>query len=238
MKRASFVVGACLALIACSDDPYQDFSHPVSPSSPPPPTGFVLFGTVRGEDGLPVPGATAEVVAGRDSGQSVVSNANGYFRFVGVSGWLTVRVYKDGYDRFLQTFNVDADLAFEVKLPRVELADTLRLGQTVQASVKSDAPPCDPIRWDARAPCRTFLITPRTSGLLVVTITWSGGPELDATLVDGRGEYVAYSNDVPGEEVSLAAGLDAGKTYVLRVNSYYSGQIFLVRAEFQGADAP
>jgi len=239
MKRAALVLGACLALLACSGDPYQDHSHPVSPSTPstppPPPATFVLFGTVRDMDENPLAGATAEVVTGRSANLTAISNANGYFSFTGVAGDVTLRVYKEGYDRFLKTFTVAADMAINVDLPRVELADTISLGHTIQSSVGPDAPPCDPVRWDARAPCRTFLIPRSTSGLLVVTITWSGDPELDATLVDSREQYVATSVDAPGDELSLSAWLEAGKTYVLRVNSYYARQIFLLKAEFQAA---
>ena len=240
MKRAPLVLGACLALMACSDDPYQDHSHPVSPPTPPSPAPpapatFVLLGTVRDMDGKPLSGATAEVVRGGSVSVRVTSNADGHFSFAGIAGTVTVRVYKDGYDRFLQTYIVETNMAIEVELLSVELADTISLGHTIQSSVRPDAPPCDPVRWDAKAPCRTFLIPRSTSGLLVVTITWSGGPELDATLVDGREAYVATSVSGPGEEISLSAWLEAGTTYVLRVNSYYSGQIFQLRAEFQSA---
>ena len=240
MKRAPLVLGACLALIACSDDPYRDYSHPVSPTSPPappppPPATFVLFGTVRDMDGKPLPGATAEAFRGGAASLTAISNANGHFSFTGITGTVTVRVYKEGYDWFRQSYTLAGDLAIEIELPQVELADTISLGHTIQASVRPDAPPCDPVQWDAMAPCRTFLITRGASGLLVVSISWNGDPELDATLVDPRGNYVATSVDVPGDEITLSAWLEAGKTYVLRVNSYYSGQIFLLRAEFQSA---
>ena len=236
MKRLSLLLAAGIAVAACSGDEAPGYTRPVSPTAPKTPT-FVLFGWVRDTEGAFIRGANVEIVAGPHAGRTATSNVWGSFSITGVSGMLTVRVFKEGYDRYVKTLTVSGDSAIEVALERVERADTIRLGQTIQATVESDAPPCDPIRWDAKAPCRRFHFRPSKDGLFVATISWSGGPELDATLVLENGEYVATSDDAPGEEVSLAAALDAGKLYVLRVNSYYSGQVFLLRAEFREAEA-
>jgi len=237
MKRPSLLLAACVALVACSSDEISSYTHAVAPPQLPPPT-FVVFGTVRDSGGAPIAGATAVLLAGEAMVRTATSNAAGHFSFTGVAGTVTVRVFKEGFDLYASTITVSADVVIEVRLGRVDLSDSIRLGQTIRSTVQPDAPPCDPIRWDARAPCRKFTFQPLTNGLLVITISWHSGPELDATIVRQNGEYVATSVDGPGGEISLAAGVDAGQTYDIRVNSYYSGQDFLLRAEFKEAAAP
>lgn len=111
-----------------------------------------------------------------------------------------------------------------------------RLGQTIQSTVSADAAPCDPVGWDALAPCRPFSFTAPQSGFLVIVISWNGGPELDATIVEPNDRYLASSTQGPGaEDITLTAAVEANVRYEIRVNSYYSGQVFLLRADLQSA---
>lgn len=234
MKRAMTLLAVGIATIACGDDPNRAPTQPVSPPVRPPTPTFVLFGTVRDEDGRPITGAIARLATPPYKGQAAISNAGGYFSFAGIAGPLTVTVYKDGYDRSMATVTLNADLALEFRLNPVEPSDSLLFGRTFQSSVVSGSIPCDPVRWDARAPCRRFDFTPPKTGLLTIVISWDGEQELDATIVSKNNQYVATSFENPGYQLILAAKVDANTTYEIRVNSYYSGQLFLLRADFSG----
>jgi Carboxypeptidase regulatory-like domain len=233
MKRAFISLAVCATLMACSDDPIREPTRVVAPAPPPATPMFVLFGTVRDENGETVSGATAVIGTGPFQGRSAISNANGYFSFVGVSGSMWVQVFKDGYDRYTLALTVAADFALDVRLSKLIAADSIQLGQAIRSAVSTGDPPCDPIRWDARAPCKRFPFTAPSNGTLVIYIMWSGDPELDATMVDAQGQYVATS-DAPGFDTArLVAPVEAGRSYEIRVNSYYGGQVFNLKAALE-----
>ncbi len=223
MRRVSLLIAACWTAMACAgEEPL-----PVAPPPPPPPAlpTFVVFGTVQDEAGAPLPGATADDVTG---GRSDITDDNGYFSFTGVRGPLTVRVRKDGYETFSQYLaSVSGDIALNIRMFRVL---EIVLGSTIHAMVDWSMPPCDPIRWDAQAPCRRFEFTAPFSGTLVLSISWAGGSELDATMVRND-DYIATSTSVGLETVAMSAFVMAGVTYEIRVNSYYGSQVFDLRAD-------
>ena len=227
MKRISLLVAAAGILMTACDKP----EDPVGPVSTPVRPSFVVFGVVRDTAGLPVSGATAEIVEGRFQGWIQISNDDGYFSFTGVSGLITIRVWKDGYERYVQTLVVTADLVLEISLSSVEPIDELALGRTIRSNVPADAPPCDPVGWDAQAPCRRFLFTAPSSGELTIRIWWAGYPPLDATMMAPSGDYLAASAESGFEEIVMNAFVTAGETYEVRVNSYYEYQVFNLRAD-------
>jgi len=227
MKRLSLLIAACGIVMACAGE------EPTAPVAPPPPPAtplptYVVFGTVQDEAGAPLSGAVADLVG---LGRSSISNDNGYFSFTGVRGPMTVRVGKDGYETQSRYLNVTADLAFSVKLLRVQTSEDIVLGQTIRSTVSEGARPCDPIRWDAAAPCRRFGFTAPFSGLFVVSISWNGGSELDATMMNPNDTYLATSTESGFEQITLVAIVEAGVRYEIRVNSYYGGQVFNLRAD-------
>ena len=233
MKRISLLVAAAGILMTACDKP----EDPVGPVSTPVRPSFVVFGVVRDTAGLPVSGATAEIVEGRLQGLIRTSNDDGYFSFAGVSGLITIRVWKDGYERYAQTLVVTADVVLEIRLWSVEVIDEgegigeMALGRTIRSAVPADGPPCDPVRWDAHAPCRRFSFTAPSSGQLTIRIWWAGGPPLDATMMAPNGDYHAASEESDIDEIVINAFVTAGETYEVRVNSYYGYQVFNLRAD-------
>jgi len=87
------------------------------------------------------------------------------------------------------------------------------------------------VRWDAAAPCKTFHFRAPTSGILVITIWWESLPELDATMVTRDDAYVATSIPAGESALALAGPVVAGIVYEIRVNAYYGGQVFTLRAD-------
>ena len=227
MKRLSLLIAAGGIVMACAGE------EPTVPLAPPPPPAtplptYVVFGTVQDEAGAPLSGAVADLVG---LGRTSISNESGYFSFTGVRGPMTVRVGKDGYEPQTRNLNVTADLAFSVKLSRVLLSEEIVLGQTIRSTVNESAPPCDPIRWDAMAPCRRFGFTAPFSGVFVVSISWNGGIPLDATMMNPDDTYLASSRDSGFGQITLVATVYSGVRYELRVNSYYGRQEFDLKAD-------
>jgi hypothetical protein len=95
-----------------------------------PPGTFKVAGAVR-EAGLPVPGATVEVV---DNPATAVTDASGAYRFYGLAGDILVRVAKEGYKpqstRLTVTANQTVDFALEAVSPAQDLRGTYGLTLT------------------------------------------------------------------------------------------------------------
>jgi hypothetical protein len=219
----------CGALLTACNDPVEPL---LLPPPPPPPPGFVVMGIVEMEDGLPLPGATAELLRGGSFPDlSAVTDSIGRFAFGGISGPATVRVTKSGFTGEARYLEVTEPVFFRLRLARLLPDAILTLGDTISATVQAGAPPCDPTGWDAEAPCRRFHFTAPASGKLLVAITWQGSPEIDAALVHVRGGYVGISVSAGYERVLLDATVVMGQDYELRVNSYYGKQDFKLTAE-------
>lgn len=216
----------CSALLTACDD---QLSNPVLP--PPPPAGFVVFGIVETEDGFPMIDATAELIRAHYPVQTTTTNNSGHFTFSGVFGSATVRVSKPGYTGEQRVLTVTETVLTRFRLMRLLPDQVLTLGDTITATVQEGAPPCDPVGWDAEAPCRRFHFIAPSSGKLLVAITWQGSPEIDAVLVVGRAGYVASSVPAGFERVMLEGQVVKGVDYELRVNSYYGRQDFKLTAE-------
>lgn len=221
---------AAVAFAGCGD-PHGSSPTVVAPApEPEPPTAsWNVVGTVRSaRAGLP--GVTVAVESGPFIGRATLSDDAGGFRLSAVSGTLMLSASKPGYERYLQSLSITNDVTIDIDLTRAVAADSIRLGSVIETSVSSGAPACDP-SWDARAPCRRFVFVAPATGVLSVAVTWSGAPELDATLVTLTNEYVATSTEVGPGVLALSAPVTAGRTYELRVNAYYTAQVFTLRAE-------
>jgi len=228
MKAVVVAVAICAALTGCENKREMT----TDPIAAPAPT-YVLFGTVRDSAGAPVANATAVVTTGKYRGRFALSNESGYFKFIGLLGPLTLRVTKEDYEMADKPLDVRGDLSLEVVIKKIFFSDSIELGRTIRSNVPASAKPCDPIRWDARAPCRPFRFTPSSSGLLSLQIKWDGLIPLDATITTLSNDYVATSSEVGFGNVTMAASLTAGQTYEIRINSYYGGLIFDLAATFQ-----
>lgn len=227
MNRIALLLVAGMTASGC-----EGVQDPPTTSTVAPEPTFVLFGSVRDSSGAPLTGAVADVIAGPFAGLSDVSNDAGYFAFRNVRGPLTLRVSRDDYETYDKTFEVMSDLAIDVLMRKAVYSDSIEFGRTIRSTVSATAAPCDPIRWDARAPCRRFTLRPNSSGVLFIEIKWAGQPALDATVVTRQGDYVSTSDELHDGLLTLVVGLTAGQTYEVRVNSYYGSQTFDLRAEF------
>ncbi|MGH7471786.1 MAG: hypothetical protein ACRENP_27870 [Longimicrobiales bacterium] len=92
---------------------------------------------------------------------------------------------------------------------------------------------CDPVHWDASAPCRRLRLTPSASGTLFISITWSGGPPLDGLITTSGGTLLANSKEENVELATAQAYLQAGAMYEVWVSSYYGTQVFDLRADLR-----
>ena len=231
MRRLVMTFAACVLVTSCSDRAEPPAGPRVYTQPTFPPETFTLFGVVRDEAGRLLPGALAEVSGIRGT---QITNLAGYFALSGLRGRATVRVWKEQYEIYQADVMMAADTLLDVRLSRADyyFADSLVIGQTIRSFVPGSAAPCDPVRWDAKAPCRSFSYTAPASGRLEVAITWSGEPELDATITTISGAYVGTSSGGFGTIIALAP-VSAGITYAVRVNSYYDFQRFTLRAEFR-----
>jgi hypothetical protein len=228
MKPLGLLIAACGIVVACGDGT----ENPVTPAEPAPPA-FVLLGTVQDEDGAAVSGAAVEITEGRYKDLSTATDAQGHFAFVGVRGHLVLRITKLGYEGRLQGVLVSDNQLIEIRLDR---AAVIELGKTIRAV--TGEPPCDPVRWDANAPCRRFYFTSPSSGRLVIVVTWKSGPDLDATMLTESDDYLAHSNLTGASQITLQATVDAGLPYEIRVNSYYQTQEFDLKADLHPTTAP
>jgi hypothetical protein len=233
MKRLALTFAACVLVTSCNErtepptTPRAVYTEPQFP-----PVTYTLYAIVRDETGAPLPGATAEVSEIRGA---QTTNLAGYFAFSGLRGQTTVRVWRDFYEFYQKDLIIVGDTAIEIRLAKTDFSDfsdRLVIGRTIRSFVPASAEPCDPLRWDARSPCRKFFYTATAPGVLEVSIAWSGKPELDATITTTQGVYVGTSNGPEGT-IRVLAQVSAGVTYEVRVNSYYDFQQFSLRAELR-----
>jgi len=224
---------ALVAAIAACGDPGTALT-PVQPTTPPPPplppATWLLQGTVRDGARNALSGVAVEIISGRFRGSTAVTDEAGAFRFLGVVGEMTIAASKDGYERYAHRLTVTTDVKFDIDLLNALPLDTIVVGSAIQTTVQAGDAPCDPIRWDARAPCKRFLFTAPRTGTLSILVAWSGQPELDATLVTLSDSYLAISEELAPRMVELSGPVAAGETYEVRVNAYYTRQVFTLRA--------
>jgi len=99
----------------------------------------------------------------------------------------------------------------------------ISVGDVIQTSIGPGDPICDPGGWDARAPCKLFLLTAPRNGTLLVILTATPPPPvsgfdfIDILLFDGpsyTGAPLQYSTR------SVSAPVVEGRTYAIRINSY------------------
>jgi hypothetical protein len=106
-----------------------------------------------------------------------------------------------------------------VLISLVRSLEGFELGKAVLVRVRAGASPCDPIRWDAAAPCARIRFQAPRSGLLSVRLEQSDG-EVDFTIMSGDGQqYLAYGGS--GQSQFAEASVVLGQYYEIWVHSYY-----------------
>jgi hypothetical protein len=130
---------------------YQGRSAFLNIVSLPAGTG-ILAGHIT-QAGLPVVGATIQVVGGPYAGRSTTSDGSGFYRFYGIVGDLQIRVSKDGYTDLTKVITVspfatprrDQTLDFDMSLAGTPVAlagtylVTLRASAACGGKLPSDA---------------------------------------------------------------------------------------------------
>jgi hypothetical protein len=103
---------------------------------------------------------------------------------------------------------------------------TIAVGEVIHASIDAGDSICDPAGWDARSPCKRFLVTPSMNGTLTVILTAAltvpRNDVIDVMLYRGtytNGLLLRYS-DGGGTNQQLSAPVVEGQTYEIRINSY------------------
>lgn len=235
MRRVFVVLGAVLAMAACSDNPVDPGHVPKPdpiPVTPVAPTTFVLEGSVRGEEGVWVVGANVKMVDVRNRMRETTTGDSGYFRFTEVSGAVVLMVSRDGYlaESFYVLVSGDRNVFLMLRRATVANADEIQEGVPKEFNIGATDRPCDPVHWDATAFCKRLkLVAPRT-GTLTVELTW-GSPtsELDILVLGGNGDQIAYSTGEFPKVIAMGPVL-SGVEYEIRVHAYYSAQTFLIKA--------
>ena len=226
MQRLALTLAVYALLAAC--EPEQPIA-PAPPPQPPAPLPTALVsGFIHDETGMPLAGALVENLNG---GGTVTANETGNFSLLVVQGPFTLRVSKEGYESYLRNLVANADLQVDVRLAVLLVVDSIVLSRTIRSTVEAGAAPCDPVHWDAAAPCRRFPFTAPLSGLLFISVSWHGGSELDVTFTTPGGSYLATSRELAPETVGFWVTVEAGASYEIRVNSYYESQVFELKAE-------
>jgi hypothetical protein len=225
MRHVPVLAAVCVMLVACGTDAVAPPDNATLPT-------WVVSGFVRDEAGIAVPRAAVELLSGLFGNRLSIADDSGFFSLERVRGPITIHVSKDGFEYYSRYLVVADDLTLLVRLPRLEgWSDIIRLGQTIRSTVEPRAAPCDPMGWDAQAPCRRFPFTAPASGALIISIAWHGGSRLDAIIALSDGTYVATSDDTGLEQITVLATVGAGEKYQVYVNSYYDRQVFDLKAD-------
>jgi Carboxypeptidase regulatory-like domain len=217
LNRICVLFASCV-ILACADDPGAVQMQPAP--------FFTLSGVVRDAAGIPV--ADAEVAI---SSTFKFSSDSGYFAFERVRGDLTVIVTKAGFEDYGVKVRMDSNVDLDVRLQKQLVVSEIIVGKTLAGTIHANALPCDPVRWDANAPCRRLSFIAPVSGILVLTLRWTGTPPLDAVVTNAFGDYLAYSEKVGGNQAYVALHVDQARRYEVRVSSYYGAQLFELTTE-------
>ena len=99
----------------------------------------------------------------------------------------------------------------------------INVGAIIHATIGTGDPICDPVGWDARAPCRLFVLTPSRNGTLKVTVTVTSPlsvPNRDVidVMLSADPLYPGGPSEYSADAVSAPVLED--RTYLIRINSY------------------
>ncbi|HET9371355.1 MAG TPA: carboxypeptidase-like regulatory domain-containing protein [Vicinamibacterales bacterium] len=187
---------------------------------------FTLRGRVTDVDAMSVGGATVTL----QSGRMATTAADGTFDFGETVGIERVRAWKTG---FLPGYGFPAPSAGEAFLtialePGERLSPPTAIHSAIDLAVDR---PCDP-EWDARAPCRRYVIATDVDIDLTAELSWIGPADLVELMLystDTDDRQPAQPTGAPGNTVSLTARLRAGQVFELRVLAYYDCDGFDLR---------
>ncbi len=225
MKLAYLLIVSCVFAAGCGDSSsgYRSLTGPTSGGPSVPVGGYTLTGTIQDSEGRPMPDVTL-VLKGPDDVKSVVSDAGGRYSISNVGGALELRISMTGYFEWSTPRYIAADQALNITLwPMVELTPGTVFRGTVRGA------PCDPIGWDANAPCQRLFFTAPSAGTLDLVLTWTGASELDML---AAGHY--FTPTMP-HQIHARVSVIAGVRTEIQINAYYAQEAFDLRVEFEPA---
>jgi hypothetical protein len=191
-RRIFVVIISVLTTLSCGGD---SRTSPIAPSTSdaiPPTTGtLTVTGFVRETaptDNVPVADARVDIIdpaTGSLTGQFVMTDAGGAYRFPGLAGSITFRASKEGYEgdsdriHLAQTLTLDFNLTPNSRKPP---RDTLVLGQTQTGTFGVDPYVTCAGKFFTR-PCKRFVLAVTSSAAtLQARLEWSGSHDLDLEL--------------------------------------------------------
>jgi hypothetical protein len=228
MKRRIAVAGLLSILAGCNADPVSTQDPPTIPI--PPISAYRLIGTVRDETNTPIRGASVKLTDVAQREQVVLSDSAGHYEFAALTGVFTVAVRHRNYQDVVVYLFISTDRVLDVKMVPVEPETIFELGKEYDFVVPASNAPCDPVHWDAHAPCTKIRFRAPRSGTLTVELTWASEGEVDFTIMSEGDSYLAYGNG-DGQPLTATVPVLNGNYYVIWVHSYYGAATFKVRAD-------
>ncbi len=240
MKRMPIAIIA-VVLVGCggSTPSAPSGPPPSSPSGPPPQPSVGLTGYVRETaptETVPVANARVEVVdtsSGSLTGNFVLTDSSGFYRFPGLSGSVSFRASKDGYEGDPRRFHLaqiqSGDFTI-MPISRKPARESISIGETRTGSVGAADATCGGMFF--RLPCKRFVLTVGGPETLRVRLTWSTRHDVDLELWRGdalvKASLTCQSCGVGTSEEAFDVDISSGE-YELRAT------YFLVN---DGASAP
>ena len=193
---------------------------------------FNLFGTVRDFDNVPLLGAKVTLTNGSQNKLEAYTDIHGRYEILGITGSWNVAVTYDGFVAAVSIVDMSVNRVLDFKMIRLPRAVAFEVGKEFDVVISATDAPCDPVHWDASAPCvRMRLQAPRT-GQLTVSVTWASTGDVDFTIMsDDERAYLAYSGSGEQHTLTTSLGVTAGTYYVIWIHSYYGAASFKIRAD-------
>lgn len=229
MRRVFWIAGVMIAVLGCDPATTEPGPAPIAPGPPAPPAPpavFSLSGTVKSAAGTALVGARVAITDGLFRTRETATDSSGYFSFSDVRGNLLLLVTYHDYVSQQRELVVTASQSLTIVMLKVVVFE---IGQEYSSTIDANAAPCDPVFWDASAPCARVRFLATHSGLLTVDVTWVSAGDVDFTIMSDDGALLAYSG--AGYPTATARYVVvAGSYYEIWIHSYYGEASFKMRA--------
>jgi hypothetical protein len=217
--------------ISCGEDTPTTPSQSTSPPSSSPQPSTALTGFVRETaptETVPVAGARVEVLdaeSGKLTGNFVLSDSRGFYEFPGLTGSISFRASKAGYEGDPDRIHLQLTrtLDFNImpnsrKPPREHIA----VGQSRTGSLGRSESTCGGMYFNLA--CKRFVLAIGTETLVSARLSWPSRHDLDLALWRDD-EQVVYSATcqacgIGTSEETVTTTLSAGE-YELRVTYFW-----------------
>lgn len=189
MRRHHVLVFAlALITLGCGGD------SPTSPSDSSPSPSSSSAGTVTGfvretspTDAVGVPNARVEIVDGPSgtlTGNFVLTDATGFYRFTGLAGGVSFRASKEGYEgdpKRTASVLTNNTITFNIMpVARKPARESIGIGDTRTGTMSGSDATCGGMFF--RLPCRRFTFTVGTSSSVRAQLQWTGTQDIDLEL--------------------------------------------------------